>query len=490
MTEYLFRLPDNVTGTLQSKIQEMMVDAIFAGQLSPGSALPSGRKLAQQLQVARNTVILAYQALSDEGFIESRERSGFYVCTDVLAGFATKPVIYNHHLKASNSVDWPEKITHRPDKLPFSQKPRDWQRYPYPFICGQFDTALFPIADWRECCREASGIAAIHDWASDHVERDSDLLIDQVLNKLLPRRGIWAKREEIIITLGAQNALFMAAQLLLNPRRRVGMENPGYADARNVFLSMTDHMALLDIDGQGLVVNDKLKDCDCVYVTPSHQYPTTVTMGVERREQLLDMANQHDIVLIEDDYESEFNYTEKPIPALKSLDSEGRVIYVGSVSKTIAPGLRLGYMVAPVPFIRQVTALRRLMLRHPPSNNQFIIAQFLKRGYHDALIRRISQTLHRRSSVMKTLLDKYFPGSTKKSDFGGSSYWVRGPKGLNAINLAQIAKQSGILIETGTPSFCPGTEKENYFRLGFSSISSAKIREGLPKLSQLMSELM
>jgi len=487
MTEYLFRLPENMTGTLQSQIQAMMVNAILGGQLAPGSALPSSRKLAEQLKVARNTVVLAYQSLLDEGFIVARERSGFYVSDDALSGIVDAPQAHvGNRQTGGTDVHWESKLTQSPASLPHVKKAKDWQQYPYPFVYGQFDKKMFPIADWRECCREASGIAAIHNWAADHIDRDSELLVEQVHSKLLPRRGIWAEREEILITVGAQNALFLAAQLLLNQDKTVGMENPGYVDARNTFLTQTQRIQLMGVDENGLIVDENIAKCDCVYVTPSHQYPTTVTMGQARRIELLEQANRHDVILIEDDYESEFNYGSKPIPALKSMDTEGRVIYVGSLSKTLAPGIRLGYMVAPKAFIREAQALRRIMLRHPPSNNQFIIAQFLKRGYHDALIRRISHTLYHRSQIIKALLDEHFPGGASKSDFGGSSYWVQAGNELDTRILADVAKDKGILIEPGDSFFYPGTEKQNYFRLGFSSISAEQIRTGLPLLADLV----
>ena len=463
------------------------MDAITRGHLAPGAAMPSGRKLAEQLKVARNTVVLTYQQLLDEGFIVARERSGFYVSEDVLSGFVRAPESESDKLLQNQSkTDWSTKLSFFPDSFPYLHKPQDWQRFPYPFVYGQFDKKLFPIADWRDCCREAAGVAAIHNWASDHVDRDSELLVEQVHTKLLPRRGIWADRDEILITVGAQNAIFLAAQLLLKSNHTIGMENPGYVDARNTFLTQTQHIELLDIDEQGMVIDERLANCQCVYTTPSHQFPTTYTMSKARRLALLEQANLHDFIVIEDDYESEFNYAAEPIPALKSLDTEGRVIYVGSLSKTLAPGIRLGYMVAPREFIRQAKALRRIMLRHPPSNNQFIIAQFLKRGYHDALIRRTSHTLFHRSKIMKTLLDEHFPGGTQKPDFGGSSFWVRGPEGLDCRTLSEAAKQRGILIESGDTFFYPGTEKLNYFRLGFSSINIEQIKAGLPLLSELL----
>ena len=487
MTEYLFQLPETSTGTLQARIQEMMVSAIINHHVKPGMSLPSGRKLATQLKVSRNTVVLAYQNLVDEGFIETRERSGYYVCEDVLSGYAN--IEANVKKNKVSPFDWNNLFSIKPSQFTFVKKQRDWQTYPHAFLYGQYDKEIFPIADWRECCRDAAGISAIYDWASDHIDQDNPALIDQIHNKLLPRRGIFVNPDEILVTLGAQNAIFLAAQLLLNKDKTIGIENPGYVDARNTFLTQTDKIQSLDIDDDGVVINNKFNTCDCVFVTPSHQYPTTVTLPEPRRKALLKKAKKHDFVIIEDDYEAELTYDSKPLAALKSQDSEGRVIYIGSISKTLAPGIRLGFMVAPKEFIKEARALRRLMLKHPPSNNQYIIARFLQRGYHDSLIRKLSSTLHQRSNTMKEHLELHLPGTTQVSHHGGSALWIKGPDGLDSRELANLLLEDGVLIEPGDNLFYPKKGKCPYFRLGFSSLPESKIAEGIQKIAERIKQL-
>ena len=488
MSDYLFQLPEKherkLKGTLQAQIQEMLVGAILNKQLPAGCSLPSGRKLARQLEVSRNTVVLAYLHLMDEGFINSRERSGFYVREDVLNGYV-KTRLKKAKL-STPSIDWDKKLTLKSLNRPYLKRQEDWQRYPYPFLYSQYSKKIFPVADWRECVREASNLSAIDDWACDHSDHDSPELIKQIHEKLLPRRGIYVAPDEILITVGSQHAIYLIANLLLNADKTIGMENPGYADARNTFLTQTAQVKLIDIDQKGLVVDAQLKGCDCVFTTPSHQYPTTVTMPKSRRLALLKSAHDHDFIIIEDDYESELNYEKTPVPALKSMDKEGRVLHLGSLSKTLAPGIRLGFLVGPKAFIQQARALRRLMLRHPPSNNQYIIGLFLKRGYHDALLRKMRATLHQRSKLMATLLDQYFPQAFPRLVFGGSAYWIEAPPSIDTEQFAKSAKKIGILIESGNVFFAENTPVKHFFRLGFSSITSDAIKKGIPLLAELM----
>jgi GntR family transcriptional regulator/MocR family aminotransferase len=348
---------------------------------------------------------------------------------------------------------------------------------------------LFPVADWRECCRQALSVSDIRDVTPDRIDTDDPLLIEQIQARILPRRGVWAARDEILITMGAQQALYILADLLIAKGTRVGMENPGYPDARNIFELKSPDIIPLAVDDQGVVPGKQLNSCEIVFTTPSHQSPTTVTMPLQRREHLLKQARKKDFLIIEDDYESEINFVGEPTPALKSLDASERVIYVGSLSKTLAPGLRLGYMVASKPLIEEARALRRLMVRHPPANNQRIVALFLSMGHHDSLIHRLSQTYKERWQVMGQALNRYLPESSRIPSFGGTSYWVEGPPRLDTRQLKERAREQGILIESGDICFLQDKPPQNFIRLGYSSIAASQIDAGIKKLAALIHDM-
>ena len=488
MRAQLFHLDPQPGTTLQSQLREMLVGAILDGHIPGGSPLPSGRQLAEQLGVSRNTVVLAYQHLVDEGYLVSKERSGYYVNDEMLAD-RVRYVPREQPPGKRSPPDWDRRFAIRPSEQRNITKPRNWDKYPYPFIYGQFDPSLFPIAEWRDCCRHALSVVAVRHWLRDSVDGDDKQLIEQLHTRVLPRRGVWARPDEILVTVGAQQALYLISSLLVTPDSAVAMEDPGYADARNIFTFATRKLQPIPVDDDGITISDALKTSDVIYVTPSHQFPTTVTMPLERRRALLDCAADHDAIIIEDDYESEVNFLSTPTPALKSLDANDRVIYVGSFSKTMAPGLRLGFMVGPAPFIREARALRRLMLRHPPTNNQRTIGVFIARGHYDALLKRVRQSYKDRWMAMHEAIQTYLPHCHSRPSAGGSSYWLEGPPGLDANQLAELAAEEGILIEPGDVYFMQKPIPFNYFRLGISSIPLDRIDTGIRQLSEVMGRL-
>ena len=486
MSDYLLYLPENSPKSLQAQIRETIVSAILDGHIPGGSPLPSGRKLANQLGVARNTVVLAYQQLVDEGFLVSRQRSGYYVTEDILRGnvSADKPQ-HNKH----PDIGWQHRLAISPASQRYDIKPLDWQDYEYPFIRGQFDPSLFPISDWRQSTRQSLAVQTIKYWAKDAIDADDPLLVEQLRTRVLPRRGVWASPDEVLVTLGTQQALYMIGRLLISPDTRVGLEDPGYPDARNIFSLISNNITGLPVDGEGLIVGDEFARCDLIYTTPSHHFPTNVIMSLARRKQLLESAARSDSVIIEDDYEVETNYVEKPTPALKSLDEDGRVIYIGSMSKTLAPGLRMGYLVGPASLIREARALRRLIMRHPPANNQRTLAVFLSEGHHDSLARRLNLAYRDRWEVMGEALDRYMPMCSKTSTRGGTSYWVKGPPELDCRRLDAAARERSILIEPGDARFLSDNPPKNFFSIGFSSISVEKIEPGIRALAEVIQQL-
>ena len=486
MRDWLIHIRRGEFSSLQSQIREALVSAILDHKLDRSEPIPSTRKMAKSLGVSRNTVVLAYQGLLDDGYLMARERSGYYVSDKAL-----ETAVVNPHVKSPKSqipkkgLDWPTLVKQSPASQQNTVKPSDWQNYTYPFIYGQVDHMLFPLAEWRDCTRQSLGKKWLGAWTNDTSAMDDPLLVEQIRRRILPRRGIMAHDAEILITLGAQNALYILTTLLVDKSTRIVMEEPGYPDMRNIFRLATDYIKLVGVDTSGLIANAALDDANIVFTTPSHQFPTTVTMPLERRLALLKKASNKNFIIIEDDYEFETNYVNEPCPALKSLDDEGRVIYIGSLSKTLFPGLRLGFMVASKDLIAEARALRRLMVRHAPNNNQRTAALFLSLGHHDTLIRRLHKAYRTRWEIMGDALHTYFPNSTRIPSFGGTSFWVEGPRGLDSEDLATSAAAKSILIEPGRVNFGVNPQPKNFFRLAFSSIEEKKIEPGIKLLAEI-----
>ena len=246
----------------------------------------------------------------------------------------------------------------------------------------------------------------------------------------------------------------------------------------------------INVDAYGMPVSAMLNGCDVAFLTPSHQFPTTVTMPMDRRQQLLDKASAEDFIIVEDDYEFETNYVGEACPSLKSMDTADRVIYIGSLSKSLFPGLRLGFMVGPAELIAEARALRRLMVRHAPNNNQRTAALFLALGHHDALINRLHRIYRERWQIMGRALQTHMPDSSRIPSFGGTAYWVWGPPDLDSDELALAAAERGILIEPGRIHFAAHDAPRNFFRLGFSSIPEERIEPGIELLAEVVRDQM
>ncbi len=485
----------NNAQSLQTQLRQMLVASMLDGVLPARTYLPSTRDLATALSVSRNTVIIVYQQLVDEGYLCVAPRLGYWVA-DMLPerdfhapAIAAQPVT----VEQSGAVDWASRMQFLAADQRNIEKPSNWRDYPYPFLYGQFDAKLFPMADWRLCCLRTLNVLESYEWGQDMFLRDDPALVQQIRTRLLPQRGIHASEQEIIVTVGSQQGLFLLAGLFFQQGVRVGIEEPGYPDARNIFLRHKAELVPLAVDSEGLVLPPEPADMRYVYVTPSHQCPTTVTMSRDRREALLTQAQRDNFVIIEDDYETEDGWTEEAVPALKSLDRDGRVIYVGSLSKSLAPGLRVGYVVAPPEVTKALHALRRLNIRHPNAFGQRALAMFLSLGHHNTLLRKLSLEHAARAAVLTKAMATHLPDWTVQTTHGGSALWVKGPPWLNARQLNQVAEKYGVLIEPGDVFFLgdgqPDREPARHFRMGFTAIAESAIEAGVIALRAAAREL-
>lgn len=478
--------------TLQAQIRQAVIQAIHERRLLPDAAMPSTRTLADALEVSRNTVVQAYERLVDDGYLSSEASSGHRIQTRAYADAALPATAPSTHVPndaaAGATPDWAARIGPGTSAFRYVRKPIDWQRYPYPFVFGQFDPTLFPAADWREASALAMRRMAVRDWAGDRIDRDDPALVKQIQSRVLTRRGIWAAADEILITLGSQQAMFLISTLIRPHARCVGLEEPGYPDLHNLFRLSGTPTRSLELGPDGLRADDQLEGCDYLFVAPSHQNPTCRTMPLAARRALLDAAIARDFVIVEDDYDSELSFDNSATPSIKSLDGSGRVLYVGSLSKTIAAGLRMGFVVAPAPVIRELRALRRLMLRHPPANNQRAVALFFSLGHYDALLPRLTEAYRARAQVLCAALEEHLPQLKFAAPRGGSAVWLTAPEGTDMAGIRDRALVHGVVFDAGIDFFAAESAPRHHFRLGYSSIALEQIVPGVHALAACMRE--
>ena len=475
-----FYLEPDGESTLQHRIKRHVVEGILSGRFRPGERMPSSRALARHLAVSRITVTIAYTDLVADDYLVALGRSGYFVSE-------TAPAVPRFEIgerAADSTADWSRFLAHRTQHTGRIVRPADWQSYPYPFIYGQTDAKLFDHQNWRLCALQALGQKDFDSLTTDQYEGDDPKLVEYILRHILTRRGIAARPENVLITMGAQNALWLSAQLLLTQRRMAVVENPGYPGLREILEHTRCRTVSVDVDGDGLPPEALPEGADVVFATVSHQCPTNATMPLERRKALLALAAERGFVIVEDEYEFELAFQRSPSPSLKSLDAAGSVIYVGSFSKSLFPGLRLGFLVAPAAFIREARGLRGTVLRHPPGLIQRTAAYFLSLGHYDAQINRMRRAYQRRRQVMETAIAEAGLDLAGQASGGGSCFWIRAPEPIDTESLALALHGRGVVIEPGHAFFERGRVERGFCRLAYSSIPAARIPRGIELIAE------
>jgi GntR family transcriptional regulator/MocR family aminotransferase len=395
---------------LSLQLYQALRARVLDGRLSSGTRLPASRDLAKVLALSRNSVVRAYDQLYAEGYIESRVGDGTYVSrlpklsTEVSTGLyprlstglstfvdkSTEDLSSN----ASSSV-WLDRLKNHHLPAPRSGPPRAFRVGVPAFDLFPFDVwAKLHAGFWRNPDPARLGYG---DPAGEPQLRE---LISAYLRQ---SRGISCTAGQIVITSGAQQAITLCAQLLVQPGQAVAVENPGYRAAGHAFAVAGGQVKGVPVDAEGLDCArlEQLPDCRVAYVTPAHQYPTGVTMSLARRLQLLAWAERSDGWIIEDDYDGEYRYSGAPLAPLAALDQQGRVLYVGTFGKIAFPALRLGYLVLPQSLVEPFSQARALAVRHSEVGTQSVMAQFMALGHFQRHIRRMRRAALSRRNVLK-----------------------------------------------------------------------------------------
>jgi GntR family transcriptional regulator/MocR family aminotransferase len=486
-------LTRDVNATLQEQIYRQVRDGILAGSLGPGLKLPSSRDMANELAVSRNTVALAFDWLASEGYVESRVGAGTFV-----AGYLPETAldartrIQPSPLQSASGHRTPVTFTGR---MPASVG-RDRPRLAYDFWYGRLDRREFPVTIWRRLILENLSRAGANLSDYGHPAGDPELRA-AIASHLGATRGMQAHPEQILITAGAQDGLSLLCRILVGNGSRVVVEDPCYDSAALLFQSHGASLQPVPVDSDGLITAllPAGQEIALAYVTPSHQFPTGVTLPLDRRLGLLAWAAATGAYVVEDDYDSDFRYDTPPLTALSGLDRDHRVIYLGSFSKSIGAGLRLGYLVLPPELVAPAIAAKSLASYGQPWLDQAVVADFLNTGAHRQHLRRMLKTYRVRRDLLVNALTDMFGRDIRLTgtDAGMHMMWHLPDHLPNAVTVAGAAARFDVgvypLPVIGARSFGGTKDAERRLILGYSSLSPKEITTGVGLLGKAVATL-
>ncbi len=456
--------------------------AILAGRLHPGTRLPATRDLAEQYGVSRPTIVTAFEQLQSEGYVEGRIGSGTYVTQ-------TLP---DELLQAPRTVSQPKirkqarhlsKYAHRLQPLRRSESSRIRA-----FRANLPALDEFPTALWAQLASRRLKSVSANRLAGGEALGYRPLR-EAVAEYLNTSRGVKCSADQVLIISGVQEALNRAAHVLLDPGNPVWMEEPGYVGAAAVFRSVGAKVCSIPVDSEGLNLEAGIKRATrprMIYVTPGHQFPLGVTMSLRRRLSLLEWARRSRAMIFEDDYDSEYRYSGRPIPALQGLDKSSAVIFAGSFSLVMFPSLRLGYVVVPPDMVDIFAAAASVSTHHPPLLDQVILCDFIREGHFARHVRRMRQLYGERLQVLIDATRERLGGWLELRDVEAGLRtvgWLKG--GISADHVAQKAAERDVEV-VPLSRYAYGKSRKNGLVLGFAAVNEKELRRGVEELGRVM----
>lgn len=460
---------------LSKKISEAIGREIRRGRFRPGDFLPSSRALSQTLSVHRNTVIAAYEELAEQGYIQTQAGRGTFVSENLPDTFhprrargRTSPVSFQlappsplaNHLELGR------------DTIALLPGLPDLREAPFPALARAYRAAL-------------KNAPACMDYQDAH---GHPRLLQQLSLYLSSQRGVTSRSDEMLITRGSQQAIHLAARALHRPGAVIAVERCGYPPAWEALRMAGAELVPVRVDKHGLVTDELKRLCEArdvaaVYVTPHHQYPTTVTMSAARRLRLLRLAEKKRFVIIEDDYDHEHHFSQHPVLPLKSVDTRGVVLYIGTLSKVFAPGIRIGYAVGQRPIIEHMATSRTYLDRQGDHTTELAMSYLLEEGEFGAHIRRMHRKYRTRREALFEALEKQLGSRlTFKIPPGGLALWARVEGGVSPSLWTARALRRNVVVMDGKQLFFDGRSRP-YLRLGFARHREDELVEGVRRLA-------
>jgi GntR family transcriptional regulator / MocR family aminotransferase len=457
--------------------------AILERRLRPGARLPATRDLARQHALARGTVVSAYEQLKAEGYVAGSVGSGTYVSR----------VLPEQWLQVSpgGAAQRARARGCKPVLSDYSRRTRTFPGYEdrplRAFRSNLPALDLFPVELWTKAANRCLRRAPLRQWMG--CDPLGYLPLRQAVSDYLTAsRGVKCTAEQVAIVSGVQEALDLATRLFVNRGDRVGIEHPGYTGAQLVFRAWGARVLPIAIDGEGARTSRlPAKGIRLIYVTPGHQFPLGTTMSLARRMELLEWARKSGALIFEDDYDGEYRYSGRPIPAMQGLGESGLVLYAGSFSKVLFPGLRLGYMVMPLEFVERVAAIKSITSRHCPVLEQVVLSQFINEGHFARHVRRMREVYAERLAVLLEEGRSRLAGLLELSAVEAGLQtvgWLS--HGLDSKAAEEAAKQRGVDVSS-LRSY--GEKKLQGLHLGFAAIRPAEIRRGVRELAIALESL-